>query len=293
MVNIVKYVMYHHDSGRIMDCLLFDGEFKKSFIEFSKTESALAKALKNDAIQVYYQPIHQPDGKLVALEALCRIFDDELGALNPEYFIRMAESNGSIIELTNKVIDRVCAMVNNNDVDSWELEHIGINISMLQCVNMDLCEPVIEYIKSRGIKPGLLRFELTETGLVTSIADVRENMKRIIDDGFSFLLDDFGSGYANFNYLSELPFYCVKLDKTLLWNCTRSKNDLMTLTTCNSIVKQLGKLSVCEGVETKQQAELLTDIGVDMFQGYLYSKALPEDELVRYVGRCKEREAVG
>ena len=115
-------------------------------------------------------------------------------------------------------------------------------------------------------------------------------MNILIDKGFTFLLDDFGSGYANFNYLSELPFYCVKLDKSLLWNCDKERNSMSTLFACAKIVKQLGLLTVCEGVETKEQVDLLQGIGVNMLQGFYFSCALSEKRLIEYVSELEEAE---
>ena len=107
-------------------------------------------------------------------------------------------------------------------------------------------------------------------------------MNILIDKGFTFLLDDFGSGYANFSYLSELPFYCVKLDKSLLWNCDKERNSMSTLFACAKIVKQLGLLTVCEGVETKEQ--------VDLLQGFYFSCARSEKRLIEYVSELEEAE---
>lgn len=292
VLDAVKYVIqdFSKNDG-VSEVILMDEEYKEKLVFMRKVEGALENALRLDMLMVYYQPIHDTKGRLVALEALCRLKDEELGFIRPDIFIAVAERNGSIFKLTEQVLDKVCRFINECNVDSWHLEHIGVNLSIMQFMQAPMAEAIIRIINEHDIKPGVLRFELTETESASSLSRVRENMKRLIDRGFSFLLDDFGSGYANFNYLSELPFYCVKLDKTLLWNCDASAGSKAALDACNDIIKRLGLLTVCEGVETKEQVELLTDMGINMLQGFYFSKPIPENELLEYVGRLEEVKA--
>lgn len=291
MADFISYVVKQYSSSSSRSSVfLVDEDYKDEYILYYKTEAALEKAIRNNALEVYYQPIHEPGGKMVALEALCRIFDEELGALRPDMFITIAEQNGSIFKLTEQVLEKVCRFIVDNNINSWRLEHIGVNLSIMQFAQGRLSESIIKIINKYGIKPGILRFELTETESASSLESVRNNMNILIDKGFTFLLDDFGSGYANFNYLSELPFYCVKLDKSLLWNCDKERNSMSTLFACAKIVKQLGLLTVCEGVETKEQVDLLQGIGVNMLQGFYFSCALSEKRLIEYVSELEEAE---
>ncbi len=289
VLGAVRYVVrdFSKNDG-VSEITLMDDDYKEKMTFMRKVEGALENALRLDTLMVYYQPIHDTNGNLVALEALCRLKDDELGFIRPDIFIAVAERNGSIFKLTEQVLEKVCRFINECNVEAWHLEHIGVNLSIMQFMQAPMAEAIIRIIDEHDIKPGVLRFELTETESASSLARVRENMKRLIDRGFSFLLDDFGSGYANFNYLSELPFYCVKLDKTLLWNCDASAGSKAALDACNDIIKRLGLLTVCEGVETEKQVELLTEMGINMLQGFFFSKPIPENELLEYVGRLEE-----
>ena len=278
-MNTIDYIITEHGTGKAKDLQIIDNS---QYIEYEKIEKALNKAFDNNTIEVYYQPLHNKQGRLIALEALCRIIDPEIGFLNPEIFIRIAERNGRIHELGDMVLRKTCEFIKKYQVDEWGLHHIGINLSFLQCARLDLYEKIESIIKDYSINKKVISFEITETESSSSIPIVDQNMKKLINEGYSFLLDDFGSGYANYNYIFELPFCCIKFDKSILWQAMNNEKDMVFLKSIIDALTKLGFTTVCEGVETIEQKELLDSFGITMHQGYYFSKALKEEDIFNY-----------
>lgn len=255
-------------------------------------EAAIARALDNGGVSVCFQPILRSDGKLTALEALCRITDDRLGPIRPDLFIRIAEQNGQIHRLDEQVLRLVCRFIKESGAEDWQLDHIGVNLSIVECMQDGFAEHLASIVAEYGIRPGLISFEITETESAASLPMVCHNMRRLSELGIEFLLDDFGSGNANFDYISSMPFSCVKLDRSLLVRAAEERAQLVLLSEMAVMLCKLGLHSVCEGVETAEQSELVRSLGIEMQQGYYHSKPLPPDKLIEYVSK-RQKEVTG
>ena len=287
LLDTVNDLVARHESGaeepRVQ---MADGAYRKAREEEAAYETALEHALSCDRIAVHYQPIHDAGGRLVALEALCRITDPVIGPMRPDIFIAIAERNGGIVRLGELVLQRVCAFIREYGVESWGLEHIGVNLSVSQCIKPGTADALAETVRRASVRPGIVSFEITETAATSSLPVVRQTMLRLCAQGFRFLLDDFGSGYANFGYLADLPFHCVKIDRDILWTAMKSDKQMAFLEGVVRLTDRLGLQTVCEGVETEAQASVLRRIGVTMQQGFLYARALPPAEMYAYAVRC-------
>ena len=282
--GVMDSLMQQHRTEGLGGMLLADGAFKARLKSRKAIELATRRALDEGRVEVHYQPIHEPSGRLCALEALVRISDPELGPLPTQELVELAERNGSIMRLGEQVIRTACAFIRDNDVAAWGLDHVGINLSAIQCIQGGLPDMIGRILEEYGLPDGLIAFEVTETA-AGALSTERENMERLADRGISFLLDDFGTGYANFRNMASLPYRCIKLDKSLLWSAEKSASQMRLLLGVIKIVHALGLTSLCEGVETAEQAELLTTLGVAMLQGYYFSKPLPPEALLAYAGR--------
>lgn len=245
-------------------------------------ELALLRALDNDGLQVYYQPIHNCDKKLVALEALVRLYDPEYGPLPTQEAVELAEENGNIDRLGQQVLHKVCRFIQENKAETWGLDHIGVNLSAVQCMQPSLADSILRICAQYDTPSSLLAFEITETA-TGSIDMLHLHMECLCAAGFFFLLDDFGKGYANISHIAYLPFHCVKIDKALLWEAMEDESKMLLLHGVAELLKGLGLKSVCEGVETAEQLALLRQYGVSMLQGYFFSKPLSPEALLAYV----------
>lgn len=291
--NVRSVISQHKNNGVARRVLMADGEFRKNCELMTAYEAALERAVAEKRIEVHFQPIHDSSGALVAFEALCRIYDAKLGNMRPDIFIPIAEKNGLIYRLGELVLIKTCECIKFFGMESWVLEHIGVNLSMVQCVQSGLADKLIEIVDTYKVPHELIGFEITESEATPTFGTVRSNMRKLREKGFNFLMDDFGSGYANFDYISELLFTCVKIDRDILWNAMSGGREEALLEGVISIARRMGLKTVCEGVETREQAQLLAHMQVDMQQGYFYSNALKPEQLPMYAQEHLRRGSEG
>ncbi len=233
-------------------------------------EQALAVGLKNDEFYVVYQPKYSlKTKKIYSVEALLRWNSSTLGNVTPEQFVPIAEEIGFIYELGLFVFKRAC-----EDFVSLKeklgLEMISINVSVVQLMQDDFMDKIENILTETKVDSNQIGIELTETYLIKNVEDILDILIIMRRLGFKILIDDFGTGYSSLKYLQQLPIDILKIDKSFVKNLTKNNNDIVKAIV--AISKSFGFITIAEGVETKEQEELLTELDVDIAQGYLYSK---------------------
>ncbi|MCR4589751.1 MAG: EAL domain-containing protein [Lachnospiraceae bacterium] len=266
-----------------------------------KIRKALDKAIDNDTLEIWLQPIwNAKTNRVSSAEALVRINDEELGLIYPDEFIQTAEANGSIMKLGRQVYRKVCEFIATHDIRKYGVEYIEINLSPIQCLNEHLADELIAIRKTYGISSRLINLEITETAASDSHIMV-ENMLHLSRDGFSFSLDDYGTGYSNLVNMLSLPLSIIKIDKSIVWSyfdqtfaiAAGGENYIPSPFeggSDNNILEDLipmfqarGLKVVCEGVETREMARVLEELGCDYMQGFFFSKPVPERDFMKYV----------
>ena len=240
---------------------------------------ALDHAVENQGVEVFFQPIIlAQNGQLAGVEALARLRDENGALIPPGEFIPLAEKNGQIIRLGSQVADGVCRFLRDHGSDVPGLRWVNINLSPIQCMDRDLCRRLTALLEQYGISPYRVHLEITETGILdTSL--LMEQMSQLWKEGFSFSLDDYGSGYSNMNRLKCFPFSNVKLDmEAVQTHCADPDQFLPSFV---EILKDKGYSIVAEGIETEEMAEIMRDMGCDYLQGYYFSRPLPIDEFLK------------
>lgn len=256
--------------------------------KINKIRKAVHYAAENGTFKVYYQPIYSTDKKkIIAAEALIRLFDDELGFVSPELFIPIAESDGSILGIGRFVFENVCRFISEQKLYEKGIEYIEVNLSVVQCMQHQLAEELISIMKKYEIPPKYINFEITETAAIRSLDALTKNMSVLSSCGITFALDDYGTGYSNISYVYNLPFSCIKIDKSILWSAIDNPKAYITLKNTFSMIKQLRMQIVMEGVETEEQIQKLLELKCDYFQGFYFSKAIPEEDFVKYIDEFK------
>ncbi len=262
--------------------------FYKKINQERRTERVLLDAVKNNTIEVYYQPIISAQHHLVkSCEALCRLKDPITEEyISPDLFVRIAEKNGLIHELGEQIFRRVVKFLATGKVQKLGVRHISINISMRQCQDATLADKFLAIVNEYKVNPDAIIIEITETEESSSITTIKQTINRFVENGFRIAIDDFGSGYANFSYIFDLPVNTVKIDKTVLYTAVNAdpsefKNSIF-LTIVN-LIKSLNLSSIVEGVETEEHKTYLENLGLYRHQGFFYSEALPEKEFLKYV----------
>lgn len=234
-----------------------------------------AIAIGGDEFEVYIQPIVDTSSEeCIGGEALIRWNCSKLGFITPNDFIPLAEHLGLIIFIGELFLRRVCSILKEWS-DMGVDKKIHINLSIVQLVQNNIVETIKEIIKDTGVNPGNIVLEVTESLAINDM----NNMKRVISEikelGIEIALDDFGTGYSSLNYIKQMDFDIIKVDKIFV-------DDIVSDDYAQTFVKLITELSdklnvkVCiEGVETREQMDTLKDMGVSMIQGYLFGKPIP------------------
>lgn len=275
------------------------GEIKEKILRIDETileekkhlaeiEAVVQNAIDNDGFDVYYQPIYSNSKKaFVSAEALVRLKDTQtLGFVSPEVFIPIAEENGMIRELGNIVFRKVCQFVSENNLASYGIQYVEVNLSGAQFMDDKLNEILSSYVKEYNVPPEFINLEITETASIEAAAMLEYNMHRLKECRFKFSMDDFGTGYSNLAKIAQSDFDLIKLDKSLLWPCFEEegqKEARIILESSVDMILKLGKMIVAEGVETKEQVDYLTEQGVEYLQGYYFSRPLPGDKYLDFM----------
>lgn len=245
-------------------------------------DRALERAISDDSIQVYFQPIYSTTmGRVVSCEALSRMFDDDIGFIPPDEFIAKAEENGSIIQIGAQIFEKVCLFIKEREPQRYGIENVHINLSPVQCMQEDLPETLMRIAEKHGVPLSMIDLEITETAAVEQNKVIISNMEELIAASCTFSLDDYGTGFSNTATIVSLPFSNVKIDKSLLWSHYSGKSTILP-DLVQMFHNQRLKLIV-EGVETREMAEGLAAMGCQYLQGFYFSKPLPPREFMNYI----------
>ena len=253
---------------------------KRSF----DVEAALRKALESKALQVWYQPIWSVEsGRTIAAEALVRLIDDELGYISPEEFIPIAEKTGMIQELGRYVFEETCRFIGQNRMWEMGIEYIEVNLSIYQFMHDDLIEDLNRLRISHNVKAKRINLEITESVSSDEAPAVMDTMDQMIRAGYTFSLDDYGTGYSNLGRLISSDYKNVKIDKSILWDAEKNVSTALLLDNLIRSIRGLGMNVIQEGVETREQLERVIGSGCNLIQGFYFSRPLPEDEFFEYL----------
>ncbi len=260
-----------------------DIDLKKSHMS-KKVERAVKAAIANDSIQVYYQPIYSADKQCYnSAEALARLHDEELGWIPPDVFITVAEKTGNILELGEIILHKVCRFIRENNLSRTNIEYIEINVSSLQLMQKGFAEQMLSIMKIYEVKASQINIEITETAMLSSFSVVSDNLDRLIENDIAITLDDYGSGYANINYINKMPFKYIKLDRDIVQASFEEEKAHITLEHTVKMLNALDMLIIAEGVETDEMREALIQFGCHYLQGWYFSKAIPDKEFMELI----------
>ena len=283
--SVLEYAEYLESlstQNGLTEVIQDDRQTMNGFLYNKRVEQYLHTAINEDLFEIYYQPVYSTrENRFITLEALSRLHHPELGWIAPDVFIQIAEKNHMIEQITDLQFHRVCRFLNENGRLMKQLLNVKVNLSSLDLMRNDCSGHFIRIMDKYGIPHEWIQFEITETVATEYNASLGIIVEEFLNAGIRLCLDDFGSGYANLNTVMKLPFSTIKLDRSLLYEICHDNTRAMFY---QSIVETFHKMNyhiVSEGVETKEEVELISGWGVDMIQGYYFSKPLPETELLR------------
>ena len=249
-------------------------------------ESALQKVLPLKQLRLYYQPQLDVARRVVGVEALLRWQHPHRGLVPPDEFIPLAEDTGLIMPIGRWVMETACAQIKawESGVRTRELQ-IAVNVSARQFRQPDFVAQVQSALAASSANPACLKLELTESMLLEDVKDTIAKMQAIKQLGVCFSLDDFGTGYSSLSYLAQLPLDQIKIDKAFVRNLPGVTNDETIARAIITMGLGLNMNVIAEGVETEIQREFLAAQGCHEYQGYLFSRPLPIEELEIFLRR--------
>jgi EAL domain-containing protein (putative c-di-GMP-specific phosphodiesterase class I) len=240
-------------------------------------ECELREALARDELQLNYQPVVNRDGVILSAEALIRWPHPERGMLSPDVFLPVAEQGGLMGELNRWVLRT--ALREARDWVSWDGRPVSVAVNLSDPGESGFAAMVANAVADSGLPWDRLVVELLETTLVDLPGATREAMTELVERGARFAVDDFGTGYSSLARLKELPAQIVKMDRQFVSGVGDDRSDLAVVRAVVEMAHAMGLVCVAEGVETAAQFQVLRDLGVDAYQGWLFSRALPAADL--------------
>ena len=250
----------------------------------------LDQALEENWIRVYYQPIIRAlNGQVCDEEALARWVDPERGVLSPGAFIPALEDAGLIYKLDLYIVDRVLEKICFQQSAGITVVPHSINLSRSDFDACDIVEEVRKRVDAAGVARDRITIEITESIIGSDFDFMKEQVERFRLLGFPVWMDDFGSGYSSLDVLQSIRFDLIKFDMSFMRRLDESDDGRIILTKLMEMASAIGVDTVCEGVETQEQAQFLQEIGCSRLQGYLFSKPVPYSELLeRFLDKSSE-----
>ncbi len=272
---------------------IYSDEYSEKIHSEADITSKMQPALENDEFKLWFQPQYSAgSGELVGAEALCRWVKPDGSVISPALFIPIAEKNGFIRALDQKIWENVYKTVRDWIDQGIEPVPVSINVSRVS-LESDKFYYVIKRLKERyNIPDKYIHFEITESAVLNAHELLNTRIQKIRDLGYLIAMDDFGSGYSSLNSLRNMPIDILKLDMGFLRGDDPHNKGGTIITYVARMAQGLEYSTVAEGVETQEQADFLRSIGVNVFQGYLYAKPMPEEQFLKILKFDKTRGVI-
>ncbi|MDE6404564.1 MAG: EAL domain-containing protein [Lachnospiraceae bacterium] len=256
--------------------VFYKEQFKDSLYNRKFIEENMQAAITERQYLMYLQPKYSiAKNEIIGAEALVRWKHPERGMIYPDQFIPIIEENGFIRKVDYYIWEEACRFIRRCRDEGFGDCPVSVNVSRAHLRDDECILMLDDMIKKTGIPRQLLELEITET---VDDQQVSSKAFQLKEEGFTLLMDDFGSGYSSLNILLETPFDVIKLDKKFMENMMLSGKGRMILEQVVSMAKRLGLGLLAEGVETREQVELLRNIGCDQVQGYYYAKPMAAED---------------
>ena len=257
----------------------FDLQMQENISARVSLESELHNALEFQQFHLHYQIQVDNEHRPLGAEVLIRWIHPVRGLMPPDKFIPLAEETGLILPIGRWVLETACAQLK-----AWQVGRsaghltLAVNVSARQFHQADFVAQVQTALQHYAIDPRLLKLELTESLLQENIEETIATMSALNEVGVQFSLDDFGTGYSSLQYLKRLPLNQIKIDRSFVRDIATDSSDIAVIRATIAMARSLGLNIIAEGVETKEQRQVLLENGCTHFQGYLFGRPAPIEQ---------------
>ncbi len=262
--------------GKNINYAIYNEDVRNKLSEESMILDDIKIALVKNQFEVYYQPkFSLVTGEMIGSEALIRWNHPEHGFISPAVFIPIAEKSKLILKIGRFVFERVC-----NDLSEWKKQGkkivpVSINLSRVELYQPDIVKFINKTIQMYNLSSDLIEIEITETVAINELNILKNVLNELRTYGFSISMDDFGTGYSSISCLRDMPIDILKLDKSFLNGIEHDERSRNIAKSIVSLAKSLDLVVIIEGVESKEQAELMKQFGCDLVQGFYFARPMP------------------
>jgi diguanylate cyclase (GGDEF)-like protein/PAS domain S-box-containing protein len=285
--NLLRHAdmaMYHSKERGRNTFQFYEPHMNVRTLERASLEYHLRRAIEQGELLVYYQPqVDMATRRVTCVEALIRWRHPTLGLLNPMGFLPLAEESGLILPIDSWILRAACAQNKSWQQAGVAPIRVSVNLSAKQFKQPDFAEKVSDVLRETGLSPEYLDLEITENTVMRDIEMNIPNLTKLTDMGVSFAIDDFGTGYTSLGWLMKLPVEKLKIDKSLMKGIEGQPDNRAIINAIIAMAHNLKLKVVAEGVETEAEAQFLRYSGCDEMQGHVFSRALPAEEVIRYM----------
>ncbi len=257
---------------------LFDATLNGQLLERQRIEGDLAISIEENRFEPYFQPKVDARGFIVGAEALIRWRHPGGEIKSPGFFIDVAEKSGAIDRIGGLILRCTCEMATSWHAQGLPQLPISVNLSTRQFGRDDLLDEIRSALAGTGMDPRLIEFEITESGIMENEREGIRKLLMLKELGTAVSIDDFGTGYSSFSKLKDYPIDTVKIDKSFVDPLPDDRKAMIIASAIVDLAHTLSFTVVAEGVEHERQLQFLNTIFCDTFQGYLFSKPVPERE---------------
>lgn len=262
--------------GKNINYAIYNEDVRNKLSEESMILDDIKIALVKNQFEVYYQPkFSLVTGEMIGSEALIRWNHPEHGFISPAVFIPIAEKSKLILKIGRFVFERVC-----NDLSEWKKQGkkivpVSVNLSRVELYQPDIVKFINKTIQMYNLSSDFIEIEITETVAINELNILKNVLNELRKHGFSISMDDFGTGYSSTSCLRDMPIDILKLDKSFLGGIEHDERSRNIAKSIVSLAKSLDLVVIIEGVESKEQAELMKQFGCDLVQGFYFARPMP------------------
>jgi PAS domain S-box-containing protein len=277
--NAEKAMRYTKSEGK-NNYHFYSSSMHSSVLELLTLENDLHRALERNELVLYYQPkVDAATRMVMGMEALIRWNHPDRGLIPPMQFIPMAETSGLILPIGEFVIRTVCKQIKIWQEAGYKQINIALNVSSPQFEKQNVIEIIKAALQDTLITPQCLEVEITESTIMRNPEKAILILNELKTMGILISIDDFGTGYSSLSYLKRLPLDFLKIDQSFVKGLASDPKDQAIVKTIIAMAHSLKLKTIAEGVETEEQLSFLQEHGCDEFQGYLFSRPLPTEEI--------------
>jgi diguanylate cyclase (GGDEF)-like protein/PAS domain S-box-containing protein len=283
LISNADAAMYEAKAQGRNTCRFYEAPLTQKAREHLELARGFRYALEKREFVLHFQPqLDLKQNKVVSCEVLVRWDHPQHGLIPPGRFIPFAEDSELIVELERWIFDETCR-VTAPWIKAGLLQRVAINLSRRHLVHNKLEGTLNQALKVHGLEPESLELEVTETLLMSSGEEGKSVLRRLRQRGFHIAIDDFGTGYSSLSTLNQLPFTCLKIDRSFLSDIPANNDNVALIRLILGMGETLGMEVVAEGIETEEQRLFLQQNGCPLGQGFLFSPGLPAEEFAVYL----------